>query len=446
MLATIHRTVPSNSASPLWPGLVEVTRWLPVVAALLLIAVAGANGTGSASADDSPSATTSPASPQETGHAPDEGHLAEALRTLRSVGPKGRHHTQAQVAWRRVATAPISQLPEVLAGFDGAGPLAANWLRTAAEAIFERGAESGQQLPTAELADFLRDREQPPRGRELAYRWLKRTDPPVAESLLPTMLDDPSAALRREAVARKIDHSEQMLEAGQKDEAVAAFESALDAARDEDQVRSIAKQLQQLGRRVDLARKFGFLTTWPVIGPFDNTDESGFDRIYPPEREIDLDATYVGKDGDVAWQPHTTDHPLGRVDFNKIFGEQKGVIAYGLARFVSEQPREVELRYSSFNAVKVWVNGALIGSHEIYHSGSQFDQYVSRASLNQGENLILVKVCQNEQTQSWAKVWHIQLRVCDRIGGAILSADRPGDAAAEDSQSAKAEADSDHGA
>jgi hypothetical protein len=53
------------------------------------------------------------------------------------------------------------------------------------------------------------------------------------------------------------------------------------------------------------------------------------------------------------------------------------------------------------------------------------DQYVSPAVLRPGRNVILVKVCQNEQTQSWAREWSFQLRVCDATGGAVLSSGRP---------------------
>jgi len=60
----------------------------------------------------------------------------------------------------------------------------------------------------------------------------------------------------------------------------------------------------------------------------------------------------------------------------------------------------------------------------VYHGGSQLDQYVCSAQLKPGPNVILVKVCQNEQTQSWAKKWSVQLRLCDERGTAVLSTDR----------------------
>ncbi len=97
--------------------------------------------------------------------------------------------------------------------------------------------------------------------------------------------------------------------------------------------------------------------------------------------------------------------------------------AYATAEFYSAARREVQFRLTSFNALKLWLNGALLLREPVYHSGSQLDQWVARGTLQPGKNVILVKVNQNEQTQAWARVWGFQLRVCDDLGGAILSTD-----------------------
>jgi hypothetical protein len=52
------------------------------------------------------------------------------------------------------------------------------------------------------------------------------------------------------------------------------------------------------------------------------------------------------------------------------------------------------------------------------------DQYRMRGQLKAGKNTILIKLCQNEQTEEWAQRWQFQLRVCDATGTAVLSADR----------------------
>jgi len=41
-----------------------------------------------------------------------------------------------------------------------------------------------------------------------------------------------------------------------------------------------------------------------------------------------------------------------------------------------------------------------------------------------GRNTILVKVCQNEQTEDWTKEWEFQLRVTDDLGTPIDLAQR----------------------
>ena len=96
-----------------------------------------------------------------------------------------------------------------------------------------------------------------------------------------------------------------------------------------------------------------------------------------------------------------------------------GVTGYAVTEFVSMKAQDVELRLESKNAHKIWVNGELVMENEVYHSGGGFDQYISKDSLKSGTNQILMKICQNEQTESWAQDWAFKLRVCDSLGTAV---------------------------
>jgi len=351
--------------------------------------------------------------------------LGPLLEELRAVGPEGQGHREAAAAWGElVERAGAEQLPTILAGLDGANPLAANWVRTAADAVAERALKRDGKLPGDVLTAFVQDTDRSPKGRQLAFEWLRESDAQAAGALIPGLLEDPSLALRREAVRRLTGDAIQVHELSGAAKAVPLFRRAFHAARDLDQVTDLAKRLRDVGEEVDVARHFGFLVRWKVIGPFDNTGEEGYGAVYPPEKEINFDAEYDGKHGRVKWLDFTTDHDHGRVDFHKALAEEKGVVAYAATEFFSEGEQQVEFRLSSFNATKLWLNGQLIDEHNVYHAGSQFDQYVSRATLRPGRNLILAKVCQNEQTQSWARVWYFRLRVCDGIGTAVLSTDR----------------------
>jgi len=357
--------------------------------------------------------------------------LEPLLKTLQAVGPKGAGNRQAAQAWEELVRADAAQLPTMLAALDQAQPLAANWIRCAVDAIAARELRGGGTLPQAELERFLLDTEHVPRARRLAYEWLVRVDPTAEKRLISGMLDDPSVELRRDAVAQLIDKAAALAATNLRlvpdpaaSEVVATYRRALHAARDLDQIGLLAARLKDLGQEVDLPRHFGFLLRWKLIGPFDNTGENGYAVVYPPEQKIDPEASYPGKRGPIQWIDYQSDHEHGRVDFNQAFGEEKDVVAYAAAEFISAAEQEVEFRVASDDAVKLWLNGTLIDEHNVYHAGSQMDQYTCRATLEAGRNVILIKACQNNQPEEWARGWSFQLRVCDATGGAILSTDR----------------------
>ncbi len=168
----------------------------------------------------------------------------------------------------------------------------------------------------------------------------------------------------------------------------------------------------------------GFVMDWKLIGPFDNRDKKGFPVPYPPETEIKLDATYAGMSGPVKWIDHTSSDQYGMIDLNTAFGKHKGAVAYALADFTVDAETPCELRLGCITANKIWLNGELLFEREVYHALTKIDQYIARGVLKPGRNTILLKVCQNEQTEAWAQEWEFQLRVCDSIGTAILAKDR----------------------
>jgi hypothetical protein len=170
--------------------------------------------------------------------------------------------------------------------------------------------------------------------------------------------------------------------------------------------------------------------TWKLIAPFDNTAGKGFAVAYPPEKELDFSKEYEGKEGvKASWVGTTTEDEYGIVDLAKVLTPFKGSVAYAVAEFDSDAEKAVDLRLGTPNSWKVWLNGKLLFAREEYHRGMNLDQYRMRGTLKKGKNTILVKVCQNEQTEEWAQRWQIQLRVCDATGTAVLSADRKAAAA-----------------
>lgn len=355
---------------------------------------------------------------------------SEALKVIKAVGPEGRGNEEASAAWKQLSTGKAESIPSLLAAMDGANDLALNWLRSAIDVIADRESQTGGKLPLPELGAFLLDTRHNPKARRLAFDLLGKADAAVADKLVPGMLQDPSVELRREAVGRLMDEAAKTTKAGQKETATVLYQQALQGARDPDQVDEIAKQMKELGRTVDLPRHFGFLMDWRVIGPFENTGRKGFGTVFPPEQAIDLAAEYDGKPeaGGVArkvkWTEFKSADPYGKVDFNKPLGALKEVTAYALAEFESETDRPAELRLGSKNGWKIWLNGDFLFGRDEYHRGAEIDQYRLPVSLKKGKNRILMKICQNEQTEDWTVEWEFQLRVCDATGTAILAMNR----------------------
>ena len=367
--------------------------------------------------------------------------LSAALATLNQVGHNGSGNRAAKDAWSVVASSDAAQLPRLLAALDDAGPLPANYLRAAIDSVAERTLAAGQKLPHDELQRYVRDTARGPRSRRLAFEWLAKIDADAPDRLVPSFLNDPSLELRREAVARLISEGTKLVppaagkrpsgkqaeleQPQQLQQGIALLRRAFDAARDLDQIAALDKQLTDLKQEVNLPRHFGFVTSWHLIGPFDNRDGIGFDAVYPPEERVDFTADYAGKKGAVAWSRHTTTDRHGTVNLNQALGKEMGCVGYAAAEFYSPLRQGADLRLGSACATKLWLNGKLLSRHRVYHTGMAIDQYQSRGTLVPGRNLILIKVCQNEQTDSWAQDWEFQFRVCDTIGTAILSSQPP---------------------
>ena len=352
--------------------------------------------------------------------------IGPLLTTIKVKGPRIDGPRDASSAWTKLTETDSINLPEVLGGLDDAKPLAANWIRSAVDAIVERAEAGGQALPRAELERFLFDTKHAPRARRLAYEILLRGDPALADRVLPKMLDDPSLEMRRDAVARVLAAADKLAESEPVDppRVVAQYQAALDASRDLDQVNRAVERLRHFGQTVDLPRQFGFVGAWHVVGPFDNRGEKGFASDYPPESHMDFTASYPGKDTTVKWRDFVTTDDYGQVDLNRAVGKNMGAAAYAAAEFTCDRERPVELRLGTENACKLWLNGKLLATSAVYHSNTSMDQFVGRGTLKAGRNLILLKICQNEQTEDWAQVWQFQLRVCDATGKAILSSER----------------------
>jgi hypothetical protein len=138
----------------------------------------------------------------------------------------------------------------------------------------------------------------------------------------------------------------------------------------------------------------------------------------------------VVKVGDktISWKVVASDEAMGLVDFTEPYEKAKDAIIYAFAILSLDEndllgPDGVaagfQARLGCINANKVWVNGVQVASNEVYHSGSSIDQYVARCGLHAGINTVMLKICQNNQTQSWAQEFEFHFRLTDSTGRGI---------------------------
>jgi hypothetical protein len=345
-----------------------------------------------------------------SGRAP-AAELDGALAKLKSIGREGLGNAEASAAWKQVIDAGASALIPALTAFDGASPTTANWLRNAVDAIAETELNSGRKLPVDQLEAFVRQTQRAPEARRLAFDWLTRIDKSAPNRLLPTMLNDPSGELRRDAVAMTL----ASIGDGSGDKEKAALLNLLPSARDTDQVDAIAKRLDKLRAKPDLNRHYGFITRWHVSAPAPNTSGRGFHEPLPADLKTQ------------SWTAFATADDRGMVNLYQATGTKHGLTngkkdaVYALASSIVESPAErpVQIRVGSQNAIKVYLNGKEIFFREAYHHGHKMDQHIATGTLKAGRNEIIVKVCQDDRTESWTLQWAFQLRVCDDIGGAV---------------------------
>jgi hypothetical protein len=347
--------------------------------------------------------------------------IDDAINSVLAVEKNGQGHAAAAKAMQTLRSATKADIPRLLRAMDKANQISANWLRGVIVATTQRDGE----LPIQEITGYFTDDSHSQLGRLMAFELLDENDPSFGETTIPTLVDDASLPLRRMAIEWHINKAKDL------DDSTAALGilgTALNQARDIDQVSQIGAMMKEKGISINMQDQLGFIKRWHIVGSFDNKDEGGFDVAHGPEKDLQaislLEDSYENTDQkETKWFAHSTVDPMGLVDLTKAIGPIKGVTAYAYATFTAEEAREVDFRLGCINAHKVWVNGELTISNEVYHNGISPDKFAGQANLKEGENIIVLKICQNEQTQPWAQKWEFQLRVCDETGKAIKQAE-----------------------
>src|SRR5215510_3478290 len=132
------------------------------------------------------------------------------------------------------------------------------------------------------------------------------------------------------------------------------------------------------------------INDWMLIGPFDNTSASGFDKVYPPELECDLSKTYEAKNGIPArwFKPEVGKHDRW-LEFTRYFSHIESVF-YANDFVYSPKKQTVQIRIGTSGSLKAFLNDEQIV--ECFdETNNDLDTYIVNADLQEGWNRLLIK-------------------------------------------------------
>lgn len=142
------------------------------------------------------------------------------------------------------------------------------------------------------------------------------------------------------------------------------------------------------------------LQRWMVLGEFPNwRQNSGFTIAYPPEKEIDFDATYEGWLQPIRWRRwFACAHTGYIVDLQKAlepifqwYPKFDRSVAYAYTEVMSDRRVEIPVQIGYQDATRIWLNNMIIFETEEQVPHDQFRKVTAMVTLRQGKNTILVK-------------------------------------------------------
>ena len=156
--------------------------------------------------------------------------------------------------------------------------------------------------------------------------------------------------------------------------------------------------------------KWMYVQDWYVIGPFPNPDRVNLRRKFPPESVVDLDATYVGKDGrTIKWEfmqtrnstPKESWRTDGKAEIVPDNAEEYG-IWYAYAEVFSDVACDRWIAVGSDDRSDIWVNDAPVWGSSNKLKQWRIDEGYRRIRLNKGRNRILARIENGWHALGWS--------------------------------------------
>ena len=168
------------------------------------------------------------------------------------------------------------------------------------------------------------------------------------------------------------------------------------------QLAEASGELKRVGMPMD--------SEWLIIGPFDNKD--GFNRRYPPEKNLDLSRTYRMREQKIAWKPVQDEYMDGYINLMDQYEKSDWSVAYGLITIESAEQKQVQFRTGSNESIKIWLNGKEVWRLNRVQDAIIDDQ-ITDVTLRPGRNQVLLKICNRVGS------WGFYFRVTDKNGRGI---------------------------
>lgn len=168
------------------------------------------------------------------------------------------------------------------------------------------------------------------------------------------------------------------------------------------------------GNIIDLSGSSGipcrwvYLSSWYVIGPFDNPNRINLTRKFAPESAVDLNAAYLGRNGErVRWQFVQTNNNPDYKEWDGVKGRLQAMLQppgdppytiwYGYTEVFFDRECDLWLATGSDDRSDIWINDM-----HVWNSSNQLKEW----SINEGFRKVHFRKGRNRVLVRLENGWH----------------------------------------
>lgn len=159
--------------------------------------------------------------------------------------------------------------------------------------------------------------------------------------------------------------------------------------------------------------QIGSIEKWQVLGTFDNTSASGFNKDFGALQKPKTGDTFKNKVGaDVTWFTPPYFRSDRWFDFAYYFSIDYSVM-YAQTFLKSDIDQDVYFRSGNSGSLKIWVNDKIV-TNVPEERNCDLDIYINNVKLHKGYNRVLVQIGESETGRA-----NFMIRVTDKEGNPI---------------------------